>query len=48
MDSLEMVLFEKEVQKEYLNTLKGKKGDKKYLPEYCTIFPRMYRQGEGR
>ena len=42
-----MILFEKEVQKEYLNTLKGKKGDKNYLPEYCTIFPRMYRQGEG-
>ena len=42
-----IISFEKDIQKQYLNTLKGKKGDKKYMPEYCTIFPRMYRQGEG-
>jgi len=39
--------FDPEIKKEYINNLKGKRGDKKYLPEYTTLLPRMYRQGEG-
>ena len=39
--------FSNEVKKEYLNIKEGKKGDKLYMPEYTTLFPRMYRQGEG-
>jgi hypothetical protein len=39
--------FNSEVKKEYLNNLKGKKGDKLYMSQYTTLFPRMYRQGEG-
>ena len=39
--------FEDEITKGYIDNLKGKRGDKLYLPEYTTLFPRMYRQGEG-
>ena len=39
--------FEKEIKKEYINALLGKRGDKKFISKYCTVFPRMYRQGEG-
>jgi len=39
--------FDSRIKKEYLDNLKGKKGDKLYMPQYTTLFPRMYRQGEG-
>ena len=39
--------FKDEITKGYIDNLKGKRGDKLYLPEYTTLFPRMYRQGEG-
>ena len=39
--------FESTIKKGYIDNLKGKKGDKLFLPEYTTLFPRMYRQGEG-
>jgi MFS family permease len=39
--------FESTVKKGYIDNLKGKKGDKLFLAEYTTLFPRMYRQGEG-
>jgi len=39
--------FQDEITKGYIDNLKGKRGDKLYLPEYTTLFPRMYRQGEG-
>ena len=42
-----VLTFDNEITKEYIDNLKGKRGDKKYLPEYTTLFPRMYRQGEG-
>lgn len=42
-----VLTFDNEIMKEYIDNLKGKRGDKKYLPEYTTLFPRMYRQGEG-
>jgi hypothetical protein len=42
-----ILTFEKEVKQEYINALLGKRGDKKFVSKYCTVFPRMYRQGEG-
>ena len=39
--------FESTIKKGYIDNLKGKRGDKLFLPEYTTLFPRMYRQGEG-
>lgn len=36
-----------EATPKYVNTMAGKAGDKKFAPEYTTILPRMYRQGEG-
>lgn len=40
--------FDNNITKKYINTFAHKpKGDKKYVAEYCTVFPRMYRQGEG-
>ena len=42
-----ILAFEKEVKQEYINALLGKRGDKKFVSKYCTVFPRMYRQGEG-
>ena len=42
-----ILTFESEIKKEYIDNLKGKRGDKKYMPEYTSLFPRMYRQGEG-
>ena len=39
--------FENSIKKGYIDNLKGKRGDKQFLPEYTTLFPRMYRQGEG-
>tara|TARA_B100001093_G_scaffold160608_1_gene152936 strand:+ start:192 stop:4415 length:4224 start_codon:yes stop_codon:yes gene_type:complete len=42
-----LLSFDSEIKKEYLNNLEGKKGDKMYMPQYTTLFPRMYRQGEG-
>ena len=42
-----LLSFDSEIKKEYLNNLEGKKGDKMYMPKYTTLFPRMYRQGEG-
>ena len=42
------ISFEDNITKKYINTFAHKpKGDKKYVSEYCTVFPRMYRQGEG-
>ena len=42
-----ILTFKKEIKQEYINALLGKKGDKKFVSKYCTVFPRMYRQGEG-
>ena len=42
-----VLAFDNNIKKEYLDNLKGKKGDKLYMPQYTTLFPRMYRQGEG-
>ena len=39
--------FESTIKKGYIDNLKGKRGDKLFLAEYTTLFPRMYRQGEG-
>ncbi len=39
--------FEKEIKHEYINALLGRRGDKKFVSKYCTVLPRMYRQGEG-
>ncbi len=39
--------FEDDVMTKYINTNEGKAGEKKYVAEYTTIFPRMYRQGKG-
>lgn len=37
-----------EIGKKYINTFEHRdKGDKKYVREFMTLFPRMYRQGEG-
>ncbi|MCT4582748.1 MAG: DUF2723 domain-containing protein [Flavobacteriales bacterium] len=41
------IQFNDEVETKYIDTYEGKAGDKKYDPEYTTIFPRMYRQGYG-
>lgn len=48
-EGIEMTIaFEDEITKKYINTYAHKpKGDKKYVAEFCTTFPRMYRQGEG-
>jgi len=42
-----ILVFDSEIKKEYIDNLKGKRGDKMYLPEFTTLLPRMYRQGEG-
>ena len=39
--------FESTIKKGYIDNLKGKRGEKLVLPEYTTLFPRMYRRGEG-
>jgi len=36
-----------DVVSEYINVKAGQVGDRKYDPEYTTMFPRMYRQGNG-
>lgn len=41
------IQFNDEVETKYINTFDGKSGDKKFVSEYTTIFPRMYRQGHG-
>lgn len=41
------VQFGEDVQTKYIDTYEGKSGDKKFVAEYTTIFPRMYRQGHG-
>ena len=40
--------FGDEISESYLNILEGKKGDRKFQSEYTTMFPRMYRNGEGQ
>lgn len=42
------ISFNDEVKEKYLNILEGKKGDRKFQSEYTTLFPRMYRNGEGQ
>lgn len=39
--------FEEEVALKYINTYEGRVGDKKFVSEFTTMFPRMYRQGHG-
>ena len=39
--------FNKEVEMKYVNTYEGRVGDKKFIPKYMSMFPRMYRQGHG-
>lgn len=41
------IQFNNDVETKYINTYEGKSGDKKFVSEYTTIFPRMYRQGHG-
>ena len=42
-----VISFSENIDTKYLNTLSEKRGEKKFVKEYTTIFPRMYRQGAG-
>ncbi len=39
--------FDEEVELKYIDTYEGRAGDKKFVSEFTTMFPRMYRQSHG-
>ena len=41
------IKFSEEVEAKYINTFEGKAGEKKFVAEYTTPFPRMYRRDKG-
>lgn len=42
-----MLAFDESVEMKYINTFDGRAGDKKYVSEFTSMFPRMYRQSHG-